>query len=124
MLLWQELAQYGVGAMAVGTARLAPDAPAFTLLAGAELVINALDGDVAGACAAQGHWGDNARFVWERDMKGMIRWPVPSSIGKDAGNIWGSGISAWEWLSSALPDAMVNLCEEHARHVANDVEQF
>ena len=124
MLLWQELAQYGVGAMAVGTARLTPDAPALTLLAGAELVINALDGDVAGACAAQGHWGDHARFVWERDMKGVIRWPIPSSIGKDAGNIWGSGISAWEWLSSALPDAMVNLCEEHARHVANDVEQF
>lgn len=111
MLLWQELSCYGIGAMAAGTARLAPDGPAFDLLNSAELVVNALDGDKAGVCAAW-RMADSGKFSWNQSLPHIIRWPTPQAIGKDVGNLWGSGVSAWDWLSAALPENMVRFCEK------------
>lgn len=121
MLLWQELACYGVGAMAVGTARLAPDGAAFGLLNSADLVIDALDGDKAGVCAAW-HMADSGRFAWNRALPHVIRWPAPKAVGKDAGDLWGSGVNAWDWLSAALPESMVRLCEKRAQRNSDDEE--
>jgi len=114
MYLWQELWQYGVGAMAAGTARLAPDARAHSYLSRAELVLNALDNDAAGARASWLFGYNPSRFSWNQTYAHCVRWPVPAGIGKDPGDMFGK-LRPWDWVAAAMPSTMVAWCEKTAR---------
>lgn len=74
--------------MATGGASKRPDADSAGMLTRAELILNALDADQAGATAT-------ARF-WDREFPQAKRWPTPPSR-KDAGEAVGS-IDIREWI--------------------------
>lgn len=114
MYLSQELEAYGIGAMGIGTAQLAPDENAHSLLAKAELVINALDNDQPGGVASWRFMDVQGRFSWNRTYAHCIRWPVPRSVGKDAGDLHGK-LKAWDWIAPALPVSLARRCEREAK---------
>ena len=110
----QELCDYGpFGAMGVGTARLAPDAHAHDLLQQADIILNCLDSDKAGALASWRFGYCPERFSWNQTYPHVIRWPVPKRLGKDLGDMLGK-LGVWEWIAPALPDAVASLCEKTA----------
>lgn len=112
--LWQQLWPYGIGTMGVGTARLAPDAEAHALLLKAAVVLNALDNDIPGARASW-RMTPSQRFSWNQTYAHCIRWPVPRSLGKDAGDLAGQDVvTAWQWISAALPMPLVRQMERRA----------
>lgn len=105
ILIWQELARFGVSAMAIGGASNRPDAKAHKYLMQAELIINAMDADEAGRTNSW-KFDPNAsgQFAWQVEYPQCIRWPVPECIGKDVGDLPKSGLSVWHWFSAGLPD--------------------
>lgn len=113
-LCWQELRRYGFGAMATGSAALAPDPRAHAILSRCEGVVNALDNDHAGARASWGFGADPERFRWAEAYPHSVRWLVPGVVGKDVGDLPGAGIDVWEWLRRGLPSWMVTACLRHA----------
>ena len=101
VLLWQELARYGIGAMGTGSAGKAPDPVSHTILSRADCIVNALDNDRAGAKASW-KWIPDHGFAWSV-YPHAVRWLVPSVIGKDVGDLPAAGIGVWEWIREGLP---------------------
>ena len=100
MLLRQELAPYGIGAMGTGSASMQPDSEAHALLQAADCILCALDTDAAGGRAA---WRfDPERFGWDVTYPQAIRWPVPACFGKDPADMVGK-YSLTAWALAGLP---------------------
>ncbi len=112
VLLWQELARYGIGAMGTGSAGKAPDPVSHAILSRADCIVNALDNDRAGAKASW-KWLPDHRFAWSV-YPHAIRWLVPSVIGKDVGDLPAAGIGIWEWLRDGLPSYIRREAERNA----------
>jgi DNA polymerase-1 len=91
-LVWQETA--GRCAVAgIGSAGARQLGDAASLITAADLVLVALDTDVAGAENAHAHWGGlpNAR-----------RWPIPSTFGKDPTDACRRGLDLDAWVRAAF----------------------
>lgn len=110
MLLRQELAPYGIGAMATGSASHAPDDVAHSILSAADCVVNALDNDAAGIAASWGFDPDAPRFSWNLAYPHCLRWPVPLMLGKDPADLVGK-LPIADWALSALPPYILRDCE-------------
>lgn len=115
ILCWQELRRYGIGAMATGSATIAPDPFAHKLLLRADCIINAMDNDLAGGKSSWG-FGQATGFRWD-NYPHAIRWLVPSCIGKDVGDLPAAGVSVWDWLRSGLPHHVRTACERAAARI-------
>lgn len=109
MLLAQELESYGIGGMATGSASMPPDATAHALLSGAALIVNALDNDAAGAAASWGFDPTSSSFRWNTAYPHCLRWLVPSSLGKDVGDLPGK-LPVADWALAALPPHVLRRC--------------
>lgn len=103
-MIWSRVRDLGIGAMATGGASKRPDQESADTLRASELVLNALDFDEAGAV-------NSARF-WDREFPQCKRWPAPPSMGKDAGDAFGSGLDVRAWVLAGLPS-----------HIRRSVEQ-
>lgn len=123
ILCWQELNAYGIGAMASGSASIAPDAYAHALLYRADCVINAMDNDHAGAKRSWSFHERTSTFAFS-NYAHAVRWLVPSSIGKDVGDLPSAGIRVWDWLRLGLPQHIRLYCERHAQHHAAQPQCF
>ncbi|MFA9396547.1 MAG: hypothetical protein ACERJ1_17835 [Halodesulfovibrio sp.] len=106
-LAFQELKKYGAAAMALGGASVRPTEEQHALLNKADLVLNALDADQAGATNSHHFepW-NNARFAWMNMYPNAVRWPVPQSCGKDLGDLTNTPLSVEAWFLAGLPDHM------------------
>lgn len=104
-LAHQELKKYGVAAMALGGASIRPTKEQNELLSKADLILNALDADQAGAANSYHFepW-NNARFAWMNVYPNALRWPVPKSCGKDLGDLAFTPLSVETWFLAGLPD--------------------
>ncbi|UZP67731.1 hypothetical protein N1030_01810 [Desulfovibrio mangrovi] len=122
-LLWQELAPLEVGAMAIGGASIRPDAEAHKILAGADLLLNAMDNDNAGKSNSWHFepW-NHGKFAWQTQYPNAVRWLVPSAIGKDVGDLPAAGVSVWDWFSAGLPDHILRRLEIRRDALARDGE--
>lgn len=100
MLLWQELAPYGIGAIGTGSASMQPDSEAHALLQAADCILCALDTDAAGGRAAWRFAPE--RFGWDVTYPQAIRWPVPACFGKDPADMVGK-YSLTAWALAGLP---------------------
>lgn len=94
-MIWSKVRDLGIGAMATGGASKRPDAKSAATLGTSELILNALDGDQAGAI-------NTARF-WSREFPQCLRWPTPPGLGKDAGDAFGAGLDIRAWVLAGLP---------------------
>ena len=118
MLLWQELHPFGIGSMATGSASMTPDAEAHALLSRADLIVNALDNDHAGAAASWGFDPESMAFRWNTAYAHCLRWLTPSSLGKDPTDMVFKA-SVRDWALSALPHHVRQRCLcNFRRHVA------
>lgn len=120
MMLRHTLAPCGIGAMAVGSAAIPPDAEAHAVLQRAECILNALDNDPAGAAASWGFDPDSGRFAWNMTYPHAIRWPVPELYGKDPADLVGKA-SVVNWALTGLPAHLQRVCR--ARLVADFVSK-
>lgn len=109
MMLAEELRLYGIGAMAVGSAQVAPDAEAHEILRRADCVLNALDSDEAGARASWGFDPDAGKFFWNLTYPHAVRWPVPQNLGKDPADLVGK-VSVVDWVLAGLPGHVRRVC--------------
>lgn len=126
MMLQQELGPYGIGAMAVGTASLAPDTRAHEILARAECILNALDNDAAGARPSWGFDPACSKFSWNMAYPHAIRWPVPLEYGKDPADMVGF-MPIPAWALAGLPPHVRRLCQhryakERVRQCTDTIE--
>lgn len=94
-MIWSKVRDLGVGTMATGGASKRPDAESAAMLRSADLILNALDSDEAGAV-------NSARF-WDREFPQCKRWPSPPSMGKDAGEAFGEGLDIRAWVLAGMP---------------------
>lgn len=135
MLLWANLKVFGVSAMATGSASKRPDAQAHAALAQADVILNALDNDAAGARAS---WGFNPnKFAWNLTYAHCVRTPVPVECGKDVADLV-NNIGVIEWFLASVPPYKLQYCldlEKKARafmceqqdkeaHTIENVEEF
>lgn len=117
ILCWQELRHYGIGAMSTGSASIAPDEYAHTLLSRADCIVNALDNDHAGRKKSWSFVGGDHRFAWSQ-YPHAVRWLVPACIGKDVGDLPAAGVGVWDWLRIGLPPHIREACERNAERIA------
>jgi hypothetical protein len=83
------------GAVALGSNSAHPDIDASRTLAGAAVILNALDFDAAGS---------SERKWWEKHFHQSRRWPAPRA--KDPGDAYKVGINIREWIKAGLPEGM------------------
>lgn len=83
------------GAVALGSNSAHPDIEASRILAGAAVILNALDFDAAGSSERQ--W-------WEKHFQQSKRWPAPRA--KDPGDAYKAGIDIRGWIKAGLPEGM------------------
>lgn len=95
-LWWALRGLGGVGAMATGSASARPDKRAAEMLRRADLVLNALDTDKAGA--------ENTYRFWENWFPHAVRWPVPKRYGKDVGDAIKAGMNIRAWVWAGMPN--------------------
>jgi len=93
LLLHQE-AGCNVGVIGLGSAQIRPDEYAAELLGQADLILVALDSDMAGAKEAH-RW-------WPAHFEKARRWPIPSVHGKDPGEAHQAGFNLGLWIAAAL----------------------
>lgn len=91
-LIWQETADL-TGVVAMGSAVMKPDIAAHDLLTKAEIILNSLDYDEAGARQSW-NWWDKAYGPK------VIRWPTP--FGKDPSDAWQQGLDIREWIEAGI----------------------
>lgn len=91
-LCWQEAADL-TGIMAMGAAGMKPDLLAHELLLKADVILNALDYDAAGARYAWKFWPETYGSK-------VRRWPVP--IGKDPSDAWQRGLNIRAWIEAGI----------------------
>ncbi len=97
LLLWQETGEL-TGVIALGSARMRPDASLDARLKQAGAILCCLDYDDAGA---RGSWE-----FWARRYGNFKRWPCP--VGKDPGEAFLKGADLKAWIRAGLPwDAAV-----------------
>ncbi len=94
ILLAERLGDLAACGVATGSAQRRPDAAAATVLREARLILNALDGDDAGAKAA---W-----TWWAQHMPNARRWPVPKRYGKDPGDLARAGVDVRLWAEAGI----------------------
>ncbi|WMW64416.1 hypothetical protein [Nitratidesulfovibrio liaohensis] len=123
MFCWQELRRFGIGAMSPGSASKAPDSYAHAILARADVIINALDNDQAGAKKSWSYIPDDPRFCWDTAYPHAVRWLVPSCIGKDVGDLPRAGVKVWDWLRRGLPVHVLRACERNLQRHERALEQ-
>jgi DNA primase len=92
LLLCQEAGDMAL-MIALGSVAKRPDQGIHARLKRAQIILNALDADQAGAKEAWGFWA----ATYGRKVK---RWPVPS--GKDPGEAYQAGIDLREWIEAGL----------------------
>jgi len=83
-----------VSIIALGNAQIRPDAKTDKRLRQADLILNALDSDAAGAKEAWGFWLDNY---------GAKRWPCIRA--KDPTEMQQVGVDVRQWIQAGLPEA-------------------
>jgi len=93
-LIFQEAGELA-GIVALGSANLKPDAKTHEKLIRAEMILNALDYDAAGARYAWKFWPETYGSK-------VIRWPVP--IGKDPSDAWKQGLNVRDWIVAGLSE--------------------
>jgi len=91
-LIWQETADL-TGVVAMGSAVMKPDVAAHDLLTKAEIILNSLDYDEAGARQSW-NWWDKAYGPK------VIRWPTP--FGKDPSDALQQGLNIREWIEAGI----------------------
>lgn len=91
-LIWQETADL-TGVVAMGSAVMNPDVAAHDLLTKAEIILNSLDYDEAGARQSW-NWWDKAYGPK------VIRWPTP--FGKDPSDALQQGLNIREWIEAGI----------------------
>ena len=94
-MIWGCVRDLRIGVMALGGATKRPDADNAAILRAADLILNALDNDQAGAV--------NTAAFWEIEFPQSKRWPVPPSTGKDPGEAVGNDLDIREWILAGLP---------------------
>jgi DNA primase len=94
LLLYQEAGDIAL-MIALGSVAKRPDQGIHARLKLAQIILNALDFDEAGAKEAWGFWVK----TYGQKVK---RWPVPS--GKDPGEAYQAGIDLREWIKAGLED--------------------
>lgn len=112
-MIWSRVRDLGIGCMATGGASKRPDAGSAAMLARAELILNALDGDHAGA--------ENTARFWDREFPQAKRWPTPAAAGKDAGEAVAT-LDIREWITAGLPSHVLRVLER-AKKPAHVAEQ-
>lgn len=95
------------GVIALGSAKARPDRVTHEALERADLVLNCLDSDGAGAKEA---WS-----WWKRTYKNAKRWPV--HIGKDPAEAFQKGLDLRVWVMAGLPDFIPNDPESSRKSV-------
>lgn len=91
-LCWQEAGDL-TSVMAMGAAGMKPDVSAHELLLQADIILNGLDYDAAGAMYSWKWW------CVTYGQK-VIRWPVP--IGKDPSDAWAKGLNIRDWIETGI----------------------
>ena len=91
-LIWQETADL-TGVVAMGSAVMKPDVAVHDLLTKAEIILNSLDYDEAGARQSW-NWWDKAYGPK------VIRWPTP--FGKDPSDALQQGLNIREWIEAGI----------------------
>jgi hypothetical protein len=94
LLIWQEAFDL-TGVVAMGNAAIKPDMATHVLLTKAEIILNALDYDAAGAWQSYKFWPE----TYGAKVK---RWPVP--LGKDPGEAVELGLNIRAWIEAGLSD--------------------
>lgn len=94
LLVWQEAAEL-TGVIAMGNAAIKPDIATHAILTKAEIILNALDYDAAGAKPSYKFWPE----TYGAKVK---RWPVP--IGKDPSDAWALGLNIRAWIEAGLSE--------------------
>ncbi len=95
-LVWQEVGRFKIGAMGLGGATKRPVSGIYEILQQADLILLALDTDLAGA--------ENVWKFWVGEFPTAIRWCVPASMGKDIGEaVKNHNLDVKAWLWSGLP---------------------
>jgi DNA primase len=84
-----------VNSVALGSAKMRPDAAAVRVIEKSARILNALDCDQAGACES---W-----TWWREQFANAHRWPPV--VGKDPGDMRASGVSIRAWVEAGLPAA-------------------
>jgi hypothetical protein len=92
LLVWQEAAEL-TGVIAMGNAAIKPDLLTHDTLIKAEMILNALDYDTAGAKPSWKFWPE----TYGEKVK---RWPVP--IGKDPSDAWQLGLDIRAWIMAGI----------------------
>lgn len=111
IFLWQELKDYGFGAMGVGSCKIAPDEEAMRILYGCDVIVNMLDNDEAGARASWKLEYDPAKFSWNQTFAHTLRVPVLKEWGKDVGDMAARFVPVFEYLKTMLPPFAVRKAE-------------
>jgi DNA primase len=93
MLLHQEAGDM-VGVIALGSAQVKPYEDTAAILKMADVILNSLDSDEAGARQAW-EW-------WPRNYATNTRWPIPKGHGKDPTEAHCKGYPLREWVRSGL----------------------
>lgn len=112
MYLWQELKDYGFGAMGVGSCKIAPDEEAMKILSRCDLIVNMLDNDEAGSSASWRFQYEPGKFSWNQAFAHVIRIPVLKKWGKDVGDMASNYIEPFEFLKCGLPHFIIKQAEK------------
>lgn len=109
--VWQELKDYGIGAMGVGSCKIPPDDEAMKLLYHCDLIINMLDNDDAGARASWKFEYDPAKFSWNQQFAHAVRLPVLKEYGKDIGEMALRFVPMYEYVKLVMPPFVRRKCD-------------
>ena len=99
-LLIQQTAGDVVGVVAMGSAQARPDVFFDKILRGADLILNSLDADAAGAKEAWQFW----RQTYHSD-----RWPCVA--GKDPGEMRKAGVDVRAWVMAGIKAKKIEWCD-------------
>jgi len=105
-LVWQEGHALGVGAMGTGGAAKRPAGVVESILRRADLILNAMDFDQAGAMASLD--------FWQAEYPNAMRHPAPPALGKDVGEAVAKGLSIRDWIMSGIPNYVLRKMQERA----------
>lgn len=93
ILVHQEAADL-TSIVALGSAQIKPDVDAHEILRNADLILGALDNDIA---------GKKAKIWWQNTYPRFLRWPVIT--GKDPGEAYQKGMPIRLWIEAGINEA-------------------
>lgn len=106
-MVWGFGRRLKVGAVGLASVSARPDAEAAAVLRRADLILNALDLDDAGAT--------HTHKFWEKEFPNVRRWPVSPRFGKDPGDAVKAGMDIREWLLAGMPSFVRREAEKAER---------